>query len=282
MDATTIIKKIKHFTGQLMSKKLVYFLSLSSLLISCQWKHEEHSVHLDSKNDKPPASVHWGYEGVESPEHWAELSPEFLKCAEGHFQSPIDIERYNAVKRPGTILEFNYQPCPIDVVNNGHTIQANPEAENLLVANDHTYHLKQFHFHEPSEHRLDGIIYPMEMHLVHADSFGKLAVIAVFIKEGPESTPLQKIWEALPEHPQEHVHPKDRCDIPHLLPEEKTVYHYSGSLTTPPCTEGVEWFVIEQPISISKSQINKFRKLYHGNSRPIQEQETKLLDMSDS
>ncbi|HFA49837.1 MAG TPA: carbonic anhydrase family protein [Bacteroidetes bacterium] len=254
-------------------------LTLATLLASC---HAGHQTHADTTTtEKHPASHsgHWGYEGMAAPEHWSELSAEFVKCAEGHFQSPIDIGSYAAKEHPGSILQFNYHPSPVDLVNNGHSEQANLKAENTVVANGHAYSLKQFHFHSPSEHQVDGIVYPMEMHLVHSDEDGKLAVIGVFIKEGKENVYLENLWEALPEHAEEHAHPQGPCDVLHLLPAEKTVFHYSGSLTTPPCSEGVEWFVMKQPITLSKEQIEKFEKLYHGNNRPVQAQEARAVEV---
>lgn len=255
------------------------FLALTGLsLVACQGGQAGESTDAASKDHH--AAGHWDYEGQESPEHWGELSPEYVKCAEGHFQSPIDIESYASKEHPGHILDFRYHPSPFDVENNGHTIQANLEEDNILEAQGHTYALKQFHFHEPSEHHLDGVIFPMEMHLVHADSSGKLAVVGLFIKEGEENPYLRDLWSSLPQHPQEHVHPNGRFDLQHLLPEEKAVFHYSGSLTTPPCTEGVEWYVMKEPVTMSKSQMNEFRRLYHDNNRPVQQQEARSVEFA--
>ncbi|PHN04633.1 carbonic anhydrase [Flavilitoribacter nigricans] len=250
-------------------QKLLIFFTLSLLMYTLI--HSYNRSRRDSGSEPAAAATHWGYEGEVSPVHWGELTEDYLQCAEGHFQSPIDIESYRAEAHPGSILDFKYHPSPVDIVNNGHTVQANLEEENVLVANAHDYQLRQIHFHEPSEHRIDGVIYPMEMHMVHTDSTGKLAVVGILIKEGPPNEFLNTLWEALPEHPEEHAHPATSCDIVHLLPEEHNIYHYSGSLTTPPCTEGVEWFVMGTPISLSKTQIDKFRKIYHNNNRPVQE-----------
>jgi carbonic anhydrase len=221
----------------------------------------------------------WGYEGVAAPDHWAELSPEFIKCAEGHFQSPIDIESFASQDAQSIDLDFDYHACTLDIENNGHTIQANPEADNAISYHGTTYHLKQFHFHEPSEHRIDGIVYPMELHLVHADSSGRLAVIGLFIKEGPANEVLQELWTLLPEEKQAHSHLEHQCNIPGLIPPEHTTYHYQGSLTTPPCSEGVDWFIIEQPISLAPAQIEKFRHLYHGNNRPVMPKSDRLVEI---
>ena len=258
-----------------------YILQLTLLLIFfTQTACREAATHAH-KSDSKQHHAHWGYQGEENPEYWGTLSPEFIKCAEGHFQSPIDLETYAAKKQKEAtpILKFNYHPSGIDLVNNGHTVQANVEAKDEeLIANGHAYSLKQIHFHAPAEHQLDGIIYPMEMHMVHADKNGRLAVVGVFIKEGLENETLQALWTKLPKQEQQHVHPKKECDILHLIPELHTVFHYAGSLTTPPCSEGVEWFVMKTPIELSKTQVEHFQELYHGNNRPIQKQEGRVID----
>lgn len=241
--------------------------------------------HLDSQQNekKDQSHIHWGYEGNSSPEHWAELSPEFIKCAEGHFQSPIDLESYVATKQQEAKLKFNYHPAPVDLVNNGHTVQANVEADDdeELITNGHSFKLKQAHFHAPAEHQIDGIIYPMEMHMVHTDENGKLAVVGVLIKEGRENNVLAALWGNLPEQKEKHIHPAQKCDVLHLLPEDHSFFHYSGSLTTPPCSEGVEWFVMKTPIEMSKIQILEFKKLYHGNNRSIQQLEERSIEISE-
>ncbi len=252
---------------------ILYGLILVFPLFSCGNDHSVETTDLSHAG-------HWGYQGQEAPEHWAELSAEFVKCAEGHFQSPIDIESYSAKEYSGPLLDFRYHPSPVDLVNNGHTVQANLEEENVLVVHEQPYSLKQIHFHEPSEHQVDGVIYPMEMHLVHTDSTGQLAVVGILIKEGQENKDLQALWDALPEHKEEHYHPNGRCDIVHLLPQNKSVFHYSGSLTTPPCTEGVDWYVMKEAITLSKAQINKFRHLYHKNNRPVQQSEARTIEVS--
>ena len=220
-------------------------------------------------HNEQPTGEHWGYKGEEDPSHWAGLSPEFVRCAEGHFQSPIDIESYASQKTDAIDLDFDYHACSLDIENNGHTIQANPEEDNVISYHGKTFHLRQFHFHEPSEHRLDGIVYPMEIHLVHSDSEGHLAVVGLFVKEGPTNSILEGIWANLPTHVSERTHTQKDCNIAGLLPVDKTIYHYSGSLTTPPCSEGVEWFLVEQPVCMSKEQIQRFRELYHANNRPV-------------
>lgn len=253
---------------------LLTALTLSiTLLAACQHKGEQsHEAHAHAP--------HWSYQGSDAPQHWAKLCQEFSQCAEGHQQSPIDIETVVTKQRLGHHLDFKYHACPVDVVNNGHTIQVNPEDRNLLVVDAKEYELKQFHFHEPAEHRVDGVLYPMELHLVHTDSSGHLAVVGIFIKEGLENPVLAEIWKAMPQSPEAHQHPNKLIDLTKLFPSDHTYYHYGGSLTTPPCTEGVEWYVMASPITLSKSQIEAFRRLYHGNVRPLQATHERPLEAS--
>jgi carbonic anhydrase len=241
--------------------KVYHFLILfgAAAVMSCSNRGHVPDEHTD-----------WGYTGEVSPEHWAELSPENIKCIEGHLQSPIDILTFETDTFAGHI-EFDYHPSHIDVANNGHTIQATLADSNFLRVDQHDYRMLQLHFHEPAEHHLDGIIYPMEVHFVHKDLKGNLAVVGLFVKEGPENPYLSMIWDDVPEHVNEHHEEAMDLLLSEIFPADRKIYHYVGSLTTPPCTEGVEWFVIERPISMSKSQIARFRSLYHGNNRPVQE-----------
>ena len=222
--------------------------------------------------------VEWNYDGVVSPEHWAELSSDFLECAEGHFQSPIDLETSEVHLASKYKIKFAYHDSEVDIVNNGHTVQANVEENNLLLINDQSYVLKQVHFHAPAEHQIDGLIYPMEMHMVHMTTDQKIAVVGCFIKEGKENIPLNTLWKSMPRQRQEHEHPSQSCDLIHFLPEDHKMIHYKGSLTTPPCSEGVDWYVMETPISLSKAQINVFKELYDHNNRPIQNREGRALE----
>ncbi len=215
----------------------------------------------------------WGYTGKASPEHWAKISPDYWQCGKGLFQSPISIESSSIQENPEKLLVFHYQPSPIDVIDNCHTVQLISEEKNTITINGHEYTLQQIHFHEPSEHHVDGIIYPMEMHLVHTDASGKLAVIAVFIKIGKRNEELALVWKALQEDSLKHIYLSTPHDFSRLLPKDKTLFHYTGSLTTPPCSEGVEWLVLKNPITLSRQQIEHYRKRYQSNNRPIQQQQ---------
>ena len=227
----------------------------------------------------PAADPAWHYEGAEGPEHWGTLSPKFATCGSGRSQSPIDIA--NPVSGsaaaplkpqfPPSILRVAHHEHVADVINNGHTIQINyAGADTLTIAND-TYALAQFHFHSPSEHTVNGKHSPMEMHLVHKAAGGKLAVVGVLIDEGAHNKAFEPVWANLPKQQGEKTHyPAVTLEVEDLLPSVRTSYRYDGSLTTPPCSEGVSWIVMSTPISLSAGQIRAFTELIHDNNRPPQ------------
>jgi carbonic anhydrase len=221
----------------------------------------------------------WHYEGDEGPERWGALSAKFASCQSGRAQSPIDIVApTRRAASDATIQQFAPASLRIvhhehvaDAINNGHTIQVNYSEGDTLTVGGGAYQLVQYHFHAPSEHTVDGQRFPMEMHLVHRNAEGQLAVIGVLIAEGAHNPAFDPIWTNLPatknvEHHLEHV----KVDVDALLPAGRTTYRYEGSLTTPPCSEGVKWFVMTTPISFSKAQIDAFTALFHGNNRPVQ------------
>jgi len=221
----------------------------------------------------------WHYEGAEGPAHWGTISAKFAPCLSGRAQSPIDIVAPArgatpdaiALKFAPTSLRIIHQDHVADAVNTGHTIQVNYTDGDTLTVGDRPYQLVQYHFHAPSEHTVQGKQFPMEMHLVHTNAEAQLAVIGVLIAEGAHNAAFDPIWANLPvtngvEHHVEHV----KVDVDALLPPSRTTYRYEGSLTTPPCSEGVQWLVMTTPIALSKAQIDAFTALFHGNSRPVQ------------
>jgi carbonic anhydrase len=221
----------------------------------------------------------WHYEGEAGPEHWGELSPRFAACRAGRRQSPIDVP---ATIRGGLTpaLRLQFPPATLriahhehvaDGINNGHTVQINYDDGDTLTLGDAAYELVQYHFHDPSEHTLAGRRFPMEMHLVHRARSGELAVVGVLIEEGRHNRAFDPIWANLPtekgvEKHYEHV----KVDVDALLPSVHASYRYNGSLTTPPCTEGVKWVVLTTPIALDAAQIQAFTRLMLGNSRPVQ------------
>jgi len=225
-------------------------------------------------NAEEPASdlaqhdVHWSYEGDTGPAHWGELSPEFKKCKSGWMQSPINVTQVHPAGF--SLIQFNYEPTPLSVENNGHTIKVNYSGESHIMIDGERHKLVQFHFHSPSENAANGEPFDLVAHLVHANDAGGLAVVAVMFSQGAENAALKKIWRDMPASAGESVEKRDDINAADLLPDDHTYYHFMGSLTTPPCTEGVRWYVLERPVSVGEKQLAEFRKLYHGNVRPVQ------------
>lgn len=217
----------------------------------------------------PAGAVHWTYEGEAGPDRWFELSPLFEACGKGKRQSPIDIRPTMKANLPD--LELHYPPRFGTVVNNGHTIQFNSAPGNIAKIGDRLFGLLQFHFHTPSENHVNGIPYPLEAHFVHRSADGVLAVIGVLIAEGDANTELEKILANSPAAAGES-RPLEETPIVFrkLLPLAHKYFQFAGSLTTPPCSEGVRWQVLAAPITASADQIARFQALMHSNARPLQ------------
>jgi carbonic anhydrase len=229
--------------------------------------------------EKPVEKPHWGYHGEHGPNHWGDLSPEWSLCKTGTSQTPIDIVVKDAVKSKDLKpLELAYKPLPLTVQNNGHTVVVNAPAGNTLGAAGDKWELAQFHFHSPSEHMVDGKPMDAELHLVHKNAKGELAVVGVLLKKGKENKALAAVFDNLPEPPEKGADPAapkaiegKTIDLMPLLPKKAGYYSYSGSLTTPPCTENVSWIVLAPTAEISEAQLDKFKKATHGDTnRPIQ------------
>jgi carbonic anhydrase len=213
--------------------------------------------------------AHWGYEGAEGPIHWGELDPKWHSCADGRNQSPIDIQATVDADLPP--LELHYAVGGDDEINNGHTVQVHYQPGSSITVDGRDYALKQFHFHAPSENHIGGREYPLEAHLVHADADGNLAVIAVMFEEGAHNHALATAWQDMPERPGTHHELLTRASAEALLPAERGYYRFNGSLTTPPCSEGVVWLVMKQPVAAGADQIGQFaRVMGHPNNRPVQ------------
>ncbi len=225
-----------------------------------------------------PTDPHWAYEGEAGPTAWGTLSPKFSACAEGKSQSPIDITGAS----PETLSELtaNFRPAALrivhhehmaDAINNGHTIQVNYTEGDTLTVGEASYELAQYHFHSPSEHTVAGNHFPMEMHMVHKSGDGALAVVGVFIEEGAHNAAFDPVWANLPTEKGVETHFQNvMVNVDDLLPESRTTYRYDGSLTTPPCSEGVKWLMMTTPIQLSTEQIGMFTALIEGNNRPVQ------------
>jgi len=213
---------------------------------------------------------HWGYIGEESPEHWGYLKPEYKMCTEGKNQSPINIR--STKRTPMLPLKIKYATGSIDFVNNGHTVQVNFKEGSELYIDKKIYKLKQFHFHTPSENTLSKKHFPMEAHLVHATDDGELAVISIMYSGGFNDNPfISKFINKLPlTKGSKNSLVKENLNAFDMMPEDKHFYRFNGSLTTPPCSEGVLWLILKNPVPISNAQISKFQNVLNHNNRPVQ------------
>lgn len=225
------------------------------------------SKSKNAKEDKKTPS--WSYEGKDGPENWGKLDSEYATCATGLNQSPINIE--NAIRASLKPVRGIHKFPAKEIINNGQTVQVNFKTGNMLVLDSASYQLKSLHFHAPSEHATNGKIFPLEAQLMHVDKTGNYTIISVMFKEGKENPALDKLWLHLTNSKGEPVAIKTRVIPSELMPENRSYYRFSGSLTTPPCTEGVRWVVLKTPMTASKSQIETFEKaIKHKNNRPAQ------------
>ncbi len=214
------------------------------------------------------AASHWTYQGDTGPEQWAKLTPEFSQCA-GSNQSPINLTGMIDAKL--TPLTLHYQAGGKTVVNNSHTVQVDYAPGSTLQIDGISFELKQFHFHAPSENLIKGKSYPLEGHLVHVNNKGEIAVVAVMYQAGKSNTALTEVFRALPVKVGETQSLSASISAEQLLPKQRGYYRFSGSLTTPPCSEGVRWLVMKQPVEVSQTQIDSFKAVIRTpNNRPVQ------------
>lgn len=238
----------------------------------CEGDHSDGS-HGDSHSTTGTtpaahASAHWSYDGETGPNRWGELDPAYIACVDGSAQTPVNIDE--TVKRELPDPKISYVPGSAEVVNNGHTIQANVKGENTLVLDGTSYPFLQIHFHAQSEHQIKGKHWPAEVHFVHKRDDNKIAVIGVMIEEGEKEN---EAWKPYVDSlgVLEGATAKVSIDWAAMLPAGKASYRYAGSLTTPPCTEGVSWVLMQESVKLSKAQIAAFQKAYSHNNRPVQD-----------
>lgn len=223
-----------------------------------------------------PNTTQWSYEGSNGPEHWGKLTQDFSLCSAGKEQSPINIQK--AISAQHHELDLSFTQSRQEIVNNGHSIQINVEQGNTLKLDNDIYTLQQFHFHSPSENEINGKAYPLEAHFVYKSKSGALAVLAMMFDEGKNNSELGNAWSQLSEKLNSPEQLKTIVNLKTLLPESFKYYKFTGSLTTPPCSEDVSWLVIEQPEEASKEQILAFRKIIkHDNNRPIQKSNGRVI-----
>lgn len=230
--------------------------------------------------DSHAEAPHWGYTGESGPTAWADLAPDYAVCGTGTEQSPIDL--VDADSSDLTDVAFDYVAAPVRMIDNGHTIQVDVEPGSSIEVDGESYELLQFHLHAPSEHLVDGRPADAELHLVHANADGELAVVGVLITTGSASEAIAPVLDRLPLEPGVETLLDTAVDPAGLLPETRTTYRYDGSLTTPPCTEGVRWFVMTEPVTWSAEQLASFTAVHDGNARPVQEPDgrTAVVDVS--
>ena len=221
--------------------------------------------------------AHWDYLGVENPSHWGMLSKEYKTCEAGDRQSPINITMTHHGDHQQK-LEFHYQTSQLHEMNNGHTIQVSHVSGCRIDLNDHKYKLRQFHFHAPSEHHIEGKAFPMEMHLVHQDEKGHVLVLAVMMETDAPQPVLSKLWKWLPAQTGQEVSIPLELSLTDILPTNTHHYTYSGSLTTPPCTEGVQWIVLKEPMHVTQQDVDQFVQIIGHNARPIQPLRDRHID----
>jgi carbonic anhydrase len=211
----------------------------------------------------------WSYGTIDNPAKWAKINSEFALCELGSNQSPINIKNTSLAVTPLN-LEFNYQSTPLSIINNGHTIQINYKPGSNIKINNEEYELLQFHFHTPSEHTINNQASAMELHLVHRNARGQLAVVGVMMQKGLANPLIDQIWMNIPPVGKNNNVKTSSINVDNLLPNNKEYFSYIGSLTTPPCSENVKWNVLKTPIQVSEKQIKEFQSVYQINARPVQ------------
>lgn len=219
--------------------------------------------------------AHWTYEGEEGPAHWGELDPAYEMCGKGKSQSPIDIS--SPGEQDLANIVFHYQPSEMNILNNGHTVQVNYDAGSYIELDGVRYDVVQFHYHAPSEHEVNGKLFAAELHIVHKSADGKLAVVGLLLQEGSANAALDPFIKNLPPEKSELKDVGVKINISEFLPVVQTTYRYSGSLTTPPCSEGVSWLIMTTPVALESAQLSKLERLFEANNRPAQPLNDRLV-----
>jgi carbonic anhydrase len=248
----------------------------------------EHAEAADAHGEAPhggdghgaapsgPQLTHWGYVGEEGPAHWAQLGGEAATCATGVRQSPIDLSGSKHAEAEKITLD--YTPSAVTIQNNGHTVVVTPSQGGGVVVDGVVYKLKQFHFHTPSEHAINGHHAAFETHFVHQNAKGDYLVLGVMEEVGAADPMLAPLWAYLPSDPGSALNVPDLLINPRdLMPSTESFYAYAGSLTTPPCTEGVTWMVFTSPLTISADQVSAFERLIGLSARPVQKPNARTI-----
>lgn len=217
------------------------------------------------EGDKPKI---WSYSGNSGPEHWAELSPDYSACASGLSQSPVNLS--GAADKPIDNVQFHYQPSPLHIINTGKTLMVPFTQGGHITLDEQRFELRQMHFHAPSEHSIDGELADAELHLMHKNPQGERVVVSLLIRQGAANPVLATLLTLAPDNQSELRDTQTTIDPSNLLPAQQTSYRYTGSLTIPPCSEGVRWVVMTEPLEISPAQLATLARTIPGNNRPVQ------------
>jgi len=221
----------------------------------------------------------WSYEGEAGPANWGKINPAWAKCGNGNRQSPIDIR--DGMKVDLEQITFDYHPSSFNVTDNGHTVQVMVGSGNFITVANRTYELVQFHFHRPSEERINGKGFEMVMHLVHKDSEGRIAMLALLLERGKPQPVIQTVWNNLPLEKFDTAAPSTALDPMDLIPARREYFTFMGSMSTPPCQEGVLWLVMKEPVQASPAQMALFSRLYPLNARPAQPSNGRIIKESN-
>lgn len=242
----------------------------------------KHAAIVKAAPPPPPQvarGTHWSYEGDSGPANWSKINVDWGKCGNGTRQSPIDIR--DGMKVDLEQISFDYHPSSFNVVDNGHTVQVSVGSGNYITVQNRMFELQQFHFHRPAEDRINGKTYEMVVHLVHRDAEGRLAILAVMLERGEPQPTIQTVWNNLPLEKFDTMSPSILLDPANLLPARRDYYTFMGSMTEPPCTEGVLWLVMKQPMQASGAQMALFSRLYPFNARPLQPANGRIIKESN-
>lgn len=252
---------------------------LTGLLSLCLWQ----PAMADTTADSPETpALQWTYKSETGPDFWGSLDASFATCASGQSQSPINLTGAEDIDLLNP--EFHYDAVSLNLLNNGHTVQVPYAPGSYVLLNGKRFELRQFHFHSPSEHTINGHAESAELHLVHQNEAGELAVIAVLLHrdKDDDSTAYLPISQNLPLKAGDKVRTGKTINAEALLPLRTTTYRYSGSLTTPPCSESVDWWVMSEPVSMSAEQLAQYEQLLDHNNRPLQDVNTRSLQLDIS
>jgi len=233
-------------------------------------------VFLLATNSFAGSKAHWGYSGDGCPENWGKLDPAYSACDTGVNQSPINLTGFIEADLPS--IDFTYSTAAYEIINNGHTVQAVFSKGSSINIDNIKFNLLQCHFHAPSENTVENKSFPMEGHCVHASDNGKLAVVAIMYEAGKANEGIAGLWDKMPHKNGDKNKLVTKVNADLFMPADKDYYRFNGSLTTPPCTEGVRWIVLKNSVSVSQEQIDKFvRVMHHPNNRPVQPVNARII-----